>query len=400
MGTKITKRIVDALTPGSRIADSEIRGFVARRLPSGVVSYGFRYRANGKQRWFALGLHGRITPDEARGLAKRAAGAVAHGRDPQAERTEARIVATNTVNKVLDSYLARNVEARKLRSAGEIASIFTRLVRPRIGERSIYTLGRQDILDLLDAVADEQGPVMADKVLDYVRAAFNRAAIRDPRFNSPIVPGMRRTRPAERARSRILDDQEIRDLWRGLEDVPPVYAAFIRALLLSGQRRDEVRRATWEEAAGDAWIIPAARYKGKRDQLVPLTPEIAAQFALASPRRSGFIFSQNGGDCSIGSLAARKCRLDVAIAAKRGRPLAQWQLHDLRRTARTLMGRAGVSSDVAERVLGHALPGVRKTYDRHLYAAEKREALERLAALIARIVHPEAAVVAFPKRPT
>src|SRR5262245_28970835 len=191
MQTRISKRVIDALAAGDIVADSEIRGFVARRLPSGVVSYGFRYRNRaGKQRWFPLGIHGSITPDEARGLAKRAAGDVAHGRDPQAERAGARAAAINTVNKVLDDYLARNVRARKLRSANHAASMFARLVRPRIGERSIYTLGRQDILDMLDVVEDDNGPVAADRMLSNLRTAFNWYAVRDPKFNSPIIKGM------------------------------------------------------------------------------------------------------------------------------------------------------------------------------------------------------------------
>jgi integrase len=70
------------------------------------------------------------------------------------------------------------------------------------------------------------------------------------------------------------------------------------------------------------------------------------------------------------------------------KPMPEWRLHDLRRTARSLMSRAGVSSDVAEMVLGHKLSGVRGVYDRHSYAVEKRDALERLATLIGRILNP------------
>ena len=76
-----------------------------------------------------------------------------------------------------------------------------------------------------------------------------------------------------------------------------------------------------------------------------------------------------------------------------------WVLHDLRRSARSLMSRAGVSADIAERVLGHVISGVRRTYDRFEYLDEKRDALERLAGLIDRILHPDEAVVAFPKTP-
>jgi integrase len=68
--------------------------------------------------------------------------------------------------------------------------------------------------------------------------------------------------------------------------------------------------------------------------------------------------------------------------------MAPWVLHDLRRTARSLMSRVGVSSDIAEMVLGHKLAGVRGVYDRHSYAAEKRDALEKLAGLVNMILNP------------
>lgn len=76
MQVKITKRSVDSLAVGEIIADTELKGFVARRLRSGAVTYGLRYRdrATGRQRWLGLGLHGTITADQARVLAKKRAG--------------------------------------------------------------------------------------------------------------------------------------------------------------------------------------------------------------------------------------------------------------------------------------------------------------------------------------
>jgi hypothetical protein len=57
------------------------------------------------------------------------------------------------------------------------------------------------------------------------------------------------------------------------------------------------------------------------------------------------------------------------------------------------MSRAGVPSDHAERALGHVIGGVRGTYDRHEYLAEKRHAFAALAALVERIVNPHNNVV-------
>ena len=74
-------------------------------------------------------------------------------------------------------------------------------------------------------------------------------------------------------------------------------------------------------------------------------------------------------------------------------------IHDLRRTARTLMSEAGVQSDHAERVLGHVVQGVQGVYDRHKYKEEKAEAVKRVAHLIETIVNPpKGNVVAIPKR--
>lgn len=391
MRGRITKRAVDALRPGSTLADDEIKGFVARRLPSGAVSYALRYRdpVGGGRRWLALGLHGRITPDEARRLAKARAGDVAERRDPARER-EANKAARTTVNALLDAFLARH--AAGLRSGAEVARTFERLVRPAIGSIPIYQLDRRAIVEMLDAIEDGQGPVMADKTLAHVRKAFNWWAARDDRFTPPIVRGMARTRPAERARQRVLDDQEIRDVWAALTgfDKPPVFARLVRSLLLTGQRRDEVSQMRWQEIDGAAWTIPGERYKTGLPTVVPLTAAVLDQ--LGPARRSGFVLTTTNGDRPFSGFSKAKAELDARIAAicrrERRMPMPNWRLHDLRRTARSLMSRAGVPSDIAERVLGHKIPGVRGVYDRHAYLAERRDALERLANIVACILQP------------
>jgi integrase len=404
MRDKISKRTVDALPRGSSLADTEVKGFTARRLPSGVLSYGFRYRdkTSGRARWLALGLHGNITPDEARALAKKHAGSVADRRDPAAERqhqrAKARSAASETVNAVLDGFLARHVRPA-LRSARDIERAFAVYVRPRLGTRSIYSLRRRDIVEMLDAVEDRGGPVMADRVLAYVRKAFNWRSSRDDDFVAPIVRGMARTTSKDRARDRVLSDDEIRDLWAALDRgrLPPCYPRFIRALLLTGQRRNEVARAEWREIGSGIWTIPAARYKTKVEHVVPLTA--AAHELLGEAKANGFVFSNDGGRRPLAGFSKAKRNLDREIDESRKarglEPMARWRLHDLRRTARSLMSRAGVPADIAERVLGHVIPGVRGVYDRHAYEAEKRDALEKLAGLVERIVNPVANVVAM-----
>ncbi len=401
MKAKINKQLVDAMQPGDIVADDAIKGFVVRRLASGVITYGYRYRdkMTGRQRWVGLGLHGSITADQARDLAKKRAGEVADKRDPvaeqkasRAEAAKARAAESDTVDGLLDEFMKKYVRERGLRAGDTIERVFERCVRPRIGSKPIHSLRRTDITEMLDAIAKENGPVMADRVLAYVRKAFNWKATRDNEFNTPIAPGMARTEPTKRARTRWLSDEEIRDLWRSLDEVkkPSPYAPFVRALLLTGQRRTEVSHMRWEEIEGENWVVPAERYKTSIAHAVPLTKTMIQ--LLGASKKKGFVFSTTKGKLPFSGYGKARSALDERIAAlrkkERRKAMPHWVLHDLRRTARSLMSRAGVSSDIAERVLGHRLPGVRGVYDRYAYLDEKRIALEKLATLVERILRP------------
>jgi integrase len=400
MQGKITKRRVDALRPGEIIYDDEIKGFVARRLPTGVITYGFRYRNDvGDSRWLSLGLHGSITADEGRTLAKKRAGEVADGRDPMAEREikraeaqKAKLVAKNTVNVVLDAYVADHVKA--LRSADQVIRAFGVYVRPRIGSIPVYDLEKNDIAEMLKDIRAKNGPVMGDRVFAHVRAAFAWQAARDKHFKSPIDRSLVRKKTAveKRGRTRILDDDEIRSIWEALQtsETPECFRRIVRLLLLAAQRRTEVGEMTAEEIDGDIWTIPAARYKTGIDQIVPLSKEARRYLG---DKKSGFLFSM-GGNKPYADYSRAKINLDKAITQRRAdaglKKMPHWTLHDLRRTSRSLMARAGVPREVAEQVLGHVIPGVEGVYNQHKYAAEKRDALEKLAGLIALIIDPPA----------
>ena len=99
---------------------------------------------------------------------------------------------------------------------------------------------------------------------------------------------------------------------------------------------------------------------------------------------SGFAKSKAGLDKAVLLYMQKRAKKGAEVE-----PLPNWTLHDLRRTAKTLMARAGVRPDISERVLGHVIAGVEGTYDRHSYADEKRDALEKLAAMIERILTPQ-----------
>jgi integrase len=263
-----------------------------------------------------------------------------------------------------------------------------RLVLPRWGAREFLSIRRSDVAALLDQVEDRQGKRTADKVLTVIRSLMNWYATRSDDYVPPVVRGMQRQSLAETARARILTDDELRAIWTAAES-SGVFGAFVMLALLTAQRRSKVRRMRWDEIDGSAWSIPSEP-REKSNAGVLVLPELARAIIAQQPRLGPYVLAGRGSGPYNGFRTA-KPRLDRASG------ITGWTLHDLRRTARSLMSRAGVNADHAERVLGHAIVGIRGTYDRHEFQAEKADALRRLAALLETIVHPRPNVVPLAK---
>jgi integrase len=130
---------------------------------------------------------------------------------------------------------------------------------------------------------------MADKTLGIVRRVMNWHASRSDDFRSPIVRGMARTKPNERARERTLTDNEIRIVWQTAETIKGPFGPFIQFLLLTATRRSEAAQAHRSEVVGSDWTIPGARYKTGTDHLVPLSTSAFAVLDKLFPRLVSYL---------------------------------------------------------------------------------------------------------------
>jgi integrase len=296
------------------------------------------------------------------------------------------IGAPEPFEQVAENWFKRHVEAKGLISAPDLRSHLDRHLIPAWRGRDFASIRRGDVAALLDTIEDSCGAVAADHALAAFRMIANWFASRNEDYSSPIVRGMRRTNPKERARSRILDDNEIREVWR-VAEANGTFGAFVRVALLTAQRREKLVTMKWADLDRDEWIIQRAeREKGTAGSLV--LPDAALNIINSQPRfvSNPYVFAGVGGGCVQG-ISKRKAQFDAKLNG-----VAPWTIHDLRRTARTLMERAGARPDIAERVLGHAIGGVAGIYNRHQYQQEKAHALRALASLIANILRPEAEV--------
>jgi integrase len=336
-------------------------------------------------------------------------GAVTGGRDPLKELRAAKGSATDSFRSIAEEYLKREERGGKLRSLNQRRAMLDRLIYPIIGTKPIGEIRRSDIVRLLDKIEEgaltwkgkriKGGPVMADRALATVRRVMNWHAGRSDDFRSPIVRGMARTKSKERARERTLTDDELRAVWRATDGDRGPFGPFVQFLLLTGARRSEAAAIARSELNGADWTLPGTRNKTKVDLVRPLSAAALVSLGRLPKIGQGDLIFTPDGKRPLRSFGKSKRKLDKAIlqdlrkADPEAKPLPRWTLHDLRRTARSLMSRAGVPSDHAERSLGHVMPGIRGTYDRHEYHEEKRRAFEALAAQIERILYPQQNVI-------
>ena len=361
-----------------------------------------RFRFDGKPKKLSLG---NISLSAARKAAAHALHEVREGRDPCAAKSQAkqerRASQANTFQKVALQCLKLETGMKEdgdqvifsgtMRTAGRRLRDLKRLVFPALGDRPITEIKRSEIVGLLDQIQISNGPVMADRVLAALRVIMNWHTSRSDDFRSPIAKGMSRTKSKERARRRILSDEEIRKVWTAAAKAEGSFPALVKFLLLTCARRSEAAEMTFAELKGGDWELPAARNKTGLNLVRPLSK--AALDVIRSLRRDGsrYVFPATK-DLPIVAFSKRKAEFDKASGT------SGWTLHDLRRSARSLLSRAGVSSDHAERCLGHVIGGIRGIYDRHAFHHEKAQAYEALAAQIEHIVNPRDNVTALPAR--
>ena len=327
---------------------------------------------NGKARTKKLGTYPGMTVKAAREEAR------AYFANPQKFDAQASI---GSFKEVADNWFKRHVETNGLRSRYEIDRLLKKYIFPKWKDRPFLEIRRRDVNDLLDHVADNHGRSQADAVLGTVRHIMGWHQSRDENYTSPIVKGMRRNKPV--ARARILTDDEIRSLWKACMDANETFGALLKVALLTAQRRDKVATMMWDDVKDGEWTIRVERReKGTAGKLK--LPTMALEIIEQQPRIAGnpYVFSGRG-KTAFNSFSQRKAELDEKLS-----DMEPWVIHDLRRTARSLLSRAGVRPDISERVLGHAIAGVEGVYDRHSYDAEKADALNRLAALVGSIVNP------------
>jgi integrase len=354
----ITLRTVQSLGPGETIWDAghreAVRGFGVRRQ-RGAPVYVVKYRASGRQRFFTIGPHGSPwTPEKARKEAKRLLGLVADGKDPADERALAALQAADTVRKIADQYLKHAKQKQRPQTHSEVERYLLVTWKP-LHPVPMFHIRRHHVAARIAEITTDHGAVTAARARAALSAMFNWA-IREG-LDIAANPVLGTNRPAQpRSRERVLTDRELAEIWAALGDDD--YGRIVKLLMLTAQRRAEVGSMRWTELDSDmnVWTIPSTRTKNHREHTIPLT-DVALTLIPArresrdhvfgdGPRRNGDShrgfsgWSKSKADLDVRILAARRKAADAGVEAE---ALPDWRLHDLRRTAATVMAdRLGV----------------------------------------------------------
>jgi integrase len=392
MGKVITHRFVEAVRPKAtrtEYPDAGCPGLYLVVQPSGTRSWAFRFRHNGVNGKKTLGRVG----DGGLSLAAARAAAAAHRH--RLEARPADVPAVPTVpgetgggGDKLETAAAAFLELhayRKTRPSTAWATerVFNRIILPAWRGRSIASIRKRDVIDLVESVAVSGRGYLANRTLGTLSKFYNWLVARDVLAFSPVA-GIEKPHQEE-VRERTLTDAELRRLWLACEDGEP-FGQALRVLILTGARRNEVSQMRRSELDADGtWTLPRERSKNRRPHKLVL-PSQARAIIAAMPVIAGcdFVFTADGKRPVTGWDKAK-----VRISAKAGIAAESWRLHDLRRTAASGMQKLGIQVPVIEKALNHVsgtFRGIVGVYQTHDYADEIRIALQRWADRVEEIV--------------
>jgi integrase len=383
MKKNLTSLFVESVKPPATgqvdFWDQRIRGFGLRISYAGTKTWMCMYRLGRRQRRFKIGTYPPLTLADAREMARNALADVQKGYDPAEMKRAA--VAAGSFGELVNQYMAHCEQHNRARTVSEKWLMVRSRLMPIWQHRPAASITRKEIVELVTSIGRVRGNRLAALISSIFSYALDHEIV-------SATPAIRIPKPGvERARERRLTSPEIGILWDSLDSESPTIAGIFRLALLTAQRRGEIAGMRWDELDLDNawWTLPAKRTKANRMHRVPLVPTAVEIIRSVQSGPHDLVYVFRGK--RVGTPVAH---LDRALDRVRERSGIDFWLHDLRRTAATIMAELGVPGSTISRVLNHAIPGVTaRHYDHYSYDAEKREALLKLEQHILGIIRDE-----------
>lgn len=384
--------------------DAAMPGF-GIRLQGDSARWIAQYRVNRATRRVTLGRVGILDLDKARLAAKAVLAKADLGVDTQREKKDARQRATSTLGSLVKAYLDE-YENLVRHNTYRSARLYLNSHWKSLHATPVSQIGHGDVAVRIAIIRKDIGNSSANHARIALSGFYGWAIENGHAHVNPVMRTRGRKSKAKKdagkttGRARVLSHEELVEIWKACED--DEHGKIVKLLILTLQRRGEIAGLGWSEidtVRNKAAILPPERTKNGFEHLVPLSPAALAILETVPLRNDrDLLFGERAGPFS--GFSKSKKDLDKRIVERRleidpdAKPMPRWTLHDLRRTGSTGMNESpplglGIHPHIVEAVLNHVSGhkrGVAGIYNKALYFAEKRQALDLWAEFVMRLV--------------
>lgn len=371
---------------------SDRDGLYVAVLTSGTVSFRYDYRINGRRETLVIGQYGRdgISLAEAREELIAAKKLLKAGQSPAAAKRDGikKIRGAETFAVHTDSYMEHVILADSTRAMKQ--AVIDRDIFPVLGNKMMAEITTLMVRDLCDRIVERGGRATAVQAREIISSVYRYANDRGHGLFNPAADIKPSSIAIFKPRERTLTPEEIGLFFRTLDAIGAMgtMKMALKLVLITMVRKGEFTNATWDEIDFKkwTWTIPSDRMKGSRAHVIYL-PKQAQDILVGLQMCAGgseylvpgrYNFRKPLSNAALNSLIDRT----VKIINEDGEHIQGFTVHDMRRTASTLLHEAGYPSDWIEKALAHEQKGVRAVYNKAEYARQRAYMLQQWADMI------------------
>jgi integrase len=385
----LTDTAIKALKPRTkRYSVTDENGLVLEVFPTGGMLWHYRYRLNGKQERVTLGRYPDLSLKLARVLRGERATQVALGKSPAKLKREAKAADTTTVADFGGRFF-REIVAKDRKDPKIPRRYFDKAIVPAIGTKVMRDVTTEDVRAIIWKKKDEGFDAAAGDIRGVMKRLFDYAQTCGIVTSNPVMALPMRHVHKAKARERSLSPEEIRTFLRSAfeSNIRRQFKIGLHLILLTMVRKSELLLARWEHVDFEQaeWHIPAEHSKTDKPHIVFLSRQSLALFRELQTLAGGSELVMPGRGSLTKPFAHNAINAALKVALH-GQDVPGFTIHDLRRTASTLLHENGWPSDVVEKALNHTIGGVRGVYNRAEYEAQRRDMLQFWAEYIEQLI--------------